>query len=213
MTEEEWLSSNDPDPLIGLIRTASSTRKLRLFAAASFHCLKDHLPHSEQRGGIELLEKMGEGKSHLQARRQARKHILMDWRGGLPVGDHAIDDPDHVALMLYRAIVSTDAAGHAEVASRGIRDSANRRPEQCELLRDIFGNPFRQVAFDPRWRTSDSVGVARGIYEDRAFERMPILADALMDAGCDDEQVLVHCRGAGPHVRGCWAVDLVLGKE
>ncbi|HEX3149646.1 MAG TPA: hypothetical protein VHR66_16340 [Gemmataceae bacterium] len=81
------------------------------------------------------------------------------------------------------------------------------------MLRDIFGNPFRPVAFDPRWRTSDSVGVARGIYEDRAFERMPILADALMDAGCDDEQVLSHCRGEGPHVRGCWVVDLVLGKE
>jgi hypothetical protein len=81
------------------------------------------------------------------------------------------------------------------------------------LIRDIFGNPFRPVAFDPRWRTADAVGLARGIYEDRAFDRLPLLADALMDAGCADEQVLSHCRSDGPHVRGCWVVDLVLSKE
>jgi hypothetical protein len=84
---------------------------------------------------------------------------------------------------------------------------------QCDLIRDIFGNPFRPVAFDPRWRTADVTTLARGIYEDRAFERLPLLADALMDAGCDSEDVLTHCRSDGPHVRGCWVVDLVLGKE
>ena len=84
---------------------------------------------------------------------------------------------------------------------------------QCEWLRCLFSNPFRPVAFDPAWRTETAVGIARGIYEERAFERMPILADALMDAGCADEQVLGHCLGEGPHVRGCWVVDLVLGKE
>jgi hypothetical protein len=84
---------------------------------------------------------------------------------------------------------------------------------QSDLVRDIFGNPFRPVAFDPRWRTSDVVGLAQAIYDDKAFERMPILADALMDAGCEDEQIIGHCRGKGPHVRGCWVVDLVLGKE
>ena len=57
------------------------------------------------------------------------------------------------------------------------------------------------------------LGLARGIYEDRAFDRLPLLADALMDAGCADEQILAHCRSEGPHVRGCWVVDLVLGKE
>jgi hypothetical protein len=64
----------------------------------------------------------------------------------------------------------------------------------------------------PGWRTSDTLGLARGIYEDRAFDRLPLLADALMDAGCDDEQILAHCHSPGPHVRGCWVVDLVLGK-
>jgi hypothetical protein len=84
---------------------------------------------------------------------------------------------------------------------------------QAELLRDIFGNPFRPVAFDPRWRSADAVGLARGLYEERAFDRLPLLVDALMDAGCADEQVIGHCRGEGPHVRGCWVVDLVLGKD
>jgi hypothetical protein len=82
-----------------------------------------------------------------------------------------------------------------------------------EIFRDIFENQFRPVAFDPRWRTSDVVGLARAIYDDKAFERMPILADALMDAGCEDEQVISHCRGDGRHVRGWWVVDLILGKE
>jgi hypothetical protein len=81
------------------------------------------------------------------------------------------------------------------------------------LLRDIFGNPFRPVAFDPSWRTDTAVSLARRMYESREFGAMPILADALQDAGCEDADILGHCRDPRqPHVRGCWAVDLVLGK-
>lgn len=80
-------------------------------------------------------------------------------------------------------------------------------------LRELFGNPFYPVEFDPHWRTSEVVDVARGIYEDRAFEQMPILADAFMDAGCEDFEIITHCRRPGPHVRGCWVVDAILGKE
>jgi hypothetical protein len=81
-----------------------------------------------------------------------------------------------------------------------------------ELFRDVIGNPFRPVAFSPSWRTTDAVGLARSMYDARDFAAMPILADALEDAGCDSADVLAHCRGDGPHVRGCWVVDLVLGK-
>jgi len=84
---------------------------------------------------------------------------------------------------------------------------------QAAILRCVSGNPFRPVAFDVRWRTADVLGLARGIYEDRAFDRMPLLADALMDTGCDSDDILSHCRSEGPHVRGCWVVDLVLGKS
>ncbi|HET6575012.1 MAG TPA: hypothetical protein VFG68_15505 [Fimbriiglobus sp.] len=94
------------------------------------------------------------------------------------------------------------------------RSSGERlEAEFCCLLRDIFGNPFRPIAFDPSWRTSTAVGLARQMYESRDFSTMPILADALEEAGCDEPPVLAHCRGDGPHVRGCWVVDLVLGKS
>jgi hypothetical protein len=83
---------------------------------------------------------------------------------------------------------------------------------QATILRDIFGNPFRPATLDPTWRTQTAVLLARGMYESRDFGAIPILADALQDAGCDSDDVLNHCRGPGPHVRGCWVVDLVLGK-
>jgi hypothetical protein len=83
---------------------------------------------------------------------------------------------------------------------------------QASLLRCVVGNPFRLVALDPSWLTSTVVQLAAGIYEERAFDRLPILADALQDAGCEEEQVLAHCRGDGPHVRGCWVVDLLTGR-
>jgi hypothetical protein len=95
--------------------------------------------------------------------------------------------------------------------SEGLRESHLRT--QQAVFCDIVGDPARPVPFDPRWRTSDVIGVARGIYDERAFVRLPILADALMDAGCEDERIISHCRSKGPHVRGCWLVDLVLGKQ
>jgi hypothetical protein len=69
------------------------------------------------------------------------------------------------------------------------------------------------VTLDPSWRTSTVVALAEGIYADRAFDRLPILADALQDAGCGNEDMLAHCRSDGPHARGCWVVDLILGKS
>ncbi|MCI0703344.1 MAG: hypothetical protein L0241_19875 [Planctomycetia bacterium] len=83
----------------------------------------------------------------------------------------------------------------------------------ARFLRELFGNPFRPVEFDPAWRTDTALQLARQMYESRDFSLMPILADALQDAGCDNEEVLNHCRDANTtHVRGCWVVDLVLDK-
>jgi hypothetical protein len=81
----------------------------------------------------------------------------------------------------------------------------------CDLYRDVVAYPFEPQPFDADWRTSTAVALARGMSESRDFSPMPILADALQDAGCDDDHVLNHCRGTGPHVPGCWVVDLVLG--
>jgi hypothetical protein len=114
----------------------------------------------------------------------------------------------------YQKSPEVIAAGKAMLAFA--REAARAaEPGQVVLLRDIFGNPFRPVSVDPAWLAwSDGavVRVARAIYEERAFDRLPILADALMDAGCDNQVILDHCRDAGPHVRGCWALDLILGK-
>jgi hypothetical protein len=113
-----------------------------------------------------------------------------------------------------------------DVAERVAVTAGNRDPERYEtlvqeerdklsaLLRDIFGNPFRPVALDPAWCTSDVVALAEGIYADRAFDRLPILADALQDAGCEHPDVLNHCRDTSlTHVRGCWVIDLLTGRQ
>jgi hypothetical protein len=87
------------------------------------------------------------------------------------------------------------------------------RERQRVLLHDIVANPFHPVFFDPTWRAPNVLAVAQVIYEDRRFEDMPILADALEDTGCTSEDILSHCRSPGPHVRGCWVVDLILSKD
>ena len=82
------------------------------------------------------------------------------------------------------------------------------------IAADIFGNPFRSVVFDPRWRSESAVALARTAYDTRDFALLPILADALEEAGCDHPDVLTHCRDPQQvHVRGCWVVDGVLGRS
>jgi hypothetical protein len=84
---------------------------------------------------------------------------------------------------------------------------------QAVLLQEMFGNPLRPVAFDSIWRTPNVTSIAQTIYEERRFADMPILADALEEAGCASHEILSHCRSGMDHVLGCWALDLVLGKE
>jgi len=84
-----------------------------------------------------------------------------------------------------------------------------------ELLRDVFGNPFRPTPVDPAWlswRDGTVAKLARAFYAEGRFGDLPVLGDALEEAGCDDPALLAHCRGPGPHSRGCWVVDLLLGK-
>jgi hypothetical protein len=91
---------------------------------------------------------------------------------------------------------------------------AAERAAQAVLVREVLGNPFRPVAFSPEWRTDTVLALARQMYSTEDFGAMPILADALQDAGCDNAEVLNHCREEGAtHVRGCWALDRILGKE
>jgi hypothetical protein len=129
---------------------------------------------------------------------------------------------DHVQWTLaYDAFLAAERGAsytaHAvHSATKPLRRYEARRAEiadQAALFRDIFGNPFRSITFSPAWRTDTAVALARQTYDSRDFSAMPILADALQDAGCDNNDILDHCRGSGPHVRGCWVVDRVLEKE
>ncbi len=89
---------------------------------------------------------------------------------------------------------------------------ADERKAQADIVRDLFSDQFRPVVPDHAWFTSDVMALATNIYDNRAFEHMPILADAIQDAGCDSKDVLNHCRANMAHARGCWVIDLVLGK-
>jgi hypothetical protein len=209
VTEAEWLAQCDPLPMLKFVQTRASGRQLRLFACACCRRVLHLLPDQRSRKALDVAELFADGRVE-EPERQKASDILRGVRH-----DHVkwalVPDAIVAALESMRYAVWT-----ARSATKAARRQDVRRSEgkaQAELLRDIFGNPIRPVALDPAWRTFDVVALAQGIYTDRAFDRMPILADALQDAGCTNEDVLNHCRDADRiHVRGCRVVDLVLDK-
>jgi hypothetical protein len=128
------------------------------------------------------------------------------------------------ARNVVEALTDRNLLNLRRSSSGDIRDWASARLErkqssdhaertiQATHLRDICGNPFRSATFNPSWRTLSVVRLAQTIYDERSFGKMPDLGDALERSGCRDEAMLNHCRESGEHVRGCWVVDLVLGK-
>jgi hypothetical protein len=214
MTEEEWLVASRPLKLLGSIRDRLTDRKLRLFACACCRRVWHLLPDPANRDLVAAVEDRPDGTRDdpvLWAAIEAssrREHEWTDDNGYLAV--KYLGRSYYKVRPLESAVV---AAAKLDQRVRETGDTATEGAAQAGLVRDIFGNSFQPVAFDPRWRTADTVGLARDIYDERAFDRLPLLADALMDAGCTDEQVIGHCRSEGPHVRGCWVVDMVLAKE
>lgn len=117
-----------------------------------------------------------------------------------------VEQIDHVSVVHVRWMCRNGEIAHGAEHERDARNLL--------LISEVFGNPFQPVRFSPEWRTDTAVLLARAMYDAREFSAMPILADALQDAGCDNDDVLTHCRDANQtHVRGCWVCDLVLGKE
>jgi hypothetical protein len=128
--------------------------------------------------------------------------------------DKIVNDPAYATRMRRMALAVNSAhPPPLDIGLFNIGEDAILDKLSPVLLRCVFGNPFRSVTIDRRWRTSTVTDLANAIYDDRAFERMPILADALMDAGCDNESIIAHCQQKAEHVRGCWIVDLLLRKE
>ena len=212
MTEEEWLAATDPTPMLESQKGKASDRKLRLLSTSCFQRLSRLLPALEQQQGIYVLEQLADG----DIARNGCGNLVADLRHAIPRDERnqfPFDDPHFVALMLYREFCSSSVAVHAITATAGLADGAAEQLVQASMMRDSLGNPFRPVTLDPSWLSSTAICIAQGIYDDKAFDRLPILADALQDAGCENADILNHLRSDGPHVKGCWALDLVLGKE
>ena len=201
MTEAEWLAATDPTPMLAFLRGKVSERKFRLYACGLYRRIWHELTEIEWRTAVEKCELLVDGiiKRHdtAGARRDFRKEAAsVDWTSADDAAWAAVNRK--AANYHYRQTISGDRAW---------------LKEQCELAYCIFGNPFRFVTGDPGWITSVTLSLATRIYDEKAFDRMPILADALQEAGCDNADILTHCRDDGPHVRGCWVVDLILGKQ
>jgi hypothetical protein len=217
VTEEDWLASCNPKAMLGHLRPKFSDRKLRLFACACCRRVLRLASDARIVGILNTLERYANGEGRERDRIDARK-------AAEAIHDNVNKPQDCISSELRNAAQKTLNwgswhPGSLAAAAVGWSDHAHfaerkseERAEQAPILREMVGNPFRPVALDPAWLTSDVLALARGIYDDRAFDRMPILADALQDAGCTNDDILNHCRGDGPHVRGCWVIDLLLGK-
>ena len=235
MTEAEWLACKDPTPMLDFLKEESRNRKLRLFVVACCHHVGlrpeqlSKYSYDCYQNAILTAELFADGKATDdelgQAADGARKGPFDYSRSGelerdpfqlVAVHDNFIQEfaPTIVRDLqrtFFEFISLNPEDGEYPKAEQ---QAAYERVAQSELLRDTFGNPFRPVAFSPDWRTDTVVALASQMYESRTFAAMPILADALQDAGCEDADVLSHCRDPKQvHVRGCWVVDLVLGKE
>jgi hypothetical protein len=231
-TEQLWLAYFHPAPLLKYMSRRASRRKIRLFACACARrvCKFLNESDSDSRTAIDASEDFADGL--IPAERM--KAIIAKAHG-------ATANSRHVDLSAEYSASRSHAALSAAWAARGIATRASnfamRAMEysawegdsgteeklgeqesraQLEIGRDIFANPFRLAIIDPdwlTWRDGTVVKLAQTIYSDRRFDIMPILGDALHEAGCCDEAILDHCRGPNNHVRGCWVVDLLLGKQ
>ncbi|VTR94122.1 Uncharacterized protein OS=Sorangium cellulosum (strain So ce56) GN=sce5710 PE=4 SV=1 [Gemmata massiliana] len=211
MDEAQWLSADDnPIAMLCTLKGRATGRKVLLYTCA---CQRMWWPLIEDMISLQDIDTVEERADSEATRKELDETgVPLDWgteRALRDMGEY-IGEWARLARKeaARRAVV---AAPDREFNSRAVQIQANAA--QAALLRDIFGNPFRPVTFSPSWRTSTAVALASQMYESRDFGAMPILADALQDAGCDSTDVLDHCRGPGPHVRGCWVVDLVLGNE
>ncbi|AMV27478.1 hypothetical protein VT84_23965 [Gemmata sp. SH-PL17] len=221
MTEAEWLESDDPYLLLDVQRTRANDQQLPPRARARFSSKQVGLwIVACCRQNEELME--GEGTRERAAVEWAER-VLGSAIECAEAWEPSDADPYRMGAAAYRClsvahcVLGGDDAVAVSLAREALELLLDVDAEPyllfCDLLRDIVGNPFRPVTFFPSWRTSTAVTLASQMYESREFGAMPILADALQDAGCDNADALDHCRGPGPHVRGCWVVDMVLGKE
>jgi hypothetical protein len=203
MTEAEWLKTRSAARMLAHLGRRFSERKSRLFACAACRLLWERIEHPSCRKAIEVAERLADGQVTARQRTTAyRGANLPDYPNeGAQATRWCLDPNARVAARIVAGLVSR---------TRGAPLTA-----LAAVLRDIFGNPFRPTTITPvllAWSDGTIPKLAQAIYDERAFDRLPILADALEDAG-GPEEMIAHLRSPGPHARGCWAVDLLLGKS
>jgi elongation factor G-like protein len=205
MNEADWLRSIDPVRMLEPLQGMVPYRKLRLVACACCRRIWHLLSDDRSRRAVEVFERYADGvgyQQELQDAVAAARMFDVRLRG--------------VHLQAARTVTMAWSAPD-QVPSAAVRAVAARREElrrQADLLRDIFGNPFRPVPVDLawlEWRGGLVTQIARSIYDERRFNDLPILADALEEAGCTEASILDHCRRRSAHAPGCWVLDGLLG--
>jgi hypothetical protein len=218
ISEPEWLASENPYEMLRFSRMiiCRHPRKARLFAVACCRRISHLLADTRSRAAVDIAEQYADGtvsEATLRAAAQAAEaahDAAFHAKGKLGAsGEWAAE----FAAYLNPFFAASRASNFAYVAAGDGLQPGPEHAAQANLLRCILGNPFRPAQLDRCWLTSNVASLAESIYADQAFDRLPILADALEDAGCDNADILNHCRQPGEHVRGCWVVDLVLGKS
>jgi hypothetical protein len=218
MTETEWLACAQPWDMLTYLRSRElvrkpSVRKLRLLACACCRRIWPHLKGERHRRAVEVAERFADRLASAEQLAAARERTV---EGGRP--RHYWNPAGRAAAptRTLRSEVRDCVMGCAIPASAPAKEGA----VQCALLRCVLGNPFRAIGLDPGCRTPRALSLAQAAYEERDLpsgelqaDGLALLADALEEAGCTDADILGHLRGPGPRVRGCWVVDLVLGKE
>jgi hypothetical protein len=228
LTEKDWLENTQPEKMLDRLGKDYSTRKLRLFACACARQLWHLLADERSRGCILVAERHADGLADDEELATASRNADDAWDRviqGLAndnvCGAHkAAHEVAGCEPYLTAYLAACSSAGAARETScvpvwAAARDAA--RKHQASLLRDIVGNPFRPYCV--RWSGGPIGSLSRVAYEERLPDgtidpaRLAVLADAVEEAGCPEPLLLDHLRSPGPHVRGCWALDLILGKE
>jgi hypothetical protein len=212
MTESEWLSCTNLD---FMLERARSDRKRMLFGVACCRRIWHLFPDENCRQAVVLAEQMAQGYVSTARRKAALELVRQAAREG---DDRTTRQAISAADALLKEELYASAALYSAAAAAAALRPSNLQEEQgaqAALLRDILGYPFATVRIDPAWRAWNKgtvVALAQTIYDEDTFDQAPVLADALEEAGCTDARILDHLRGPGPHVRGCWVVDLILEK-
>lgn len=220
MTEADWTANSDPTAMLAFLKDQRiSERKMRLLACACCRRIWDYLPDSRSRRAVEVAERFADNLATPRELGTARGAALAVAGGAAWAAYWATNIKASGPVQnVFEAAVDAPARKATQKTLKALTwetVQAESVREQVELIREVVGNPFREPRLSSRclgWEGGLVAELAEGIYEEQAFDRLPFLGDALEEAGCADEDILDHCRHGGPHVRGCWVLDLVLGK-